>query len=80
MKHFQDGYRWLTEFEHGHLKDNKIKSRSQDVILPECITFNSLVFALNCVEWTVMWGLNEEKIEKPKAMKDDMKDNNDSDE
>ena len=79
VKYFIDGYYWLVEFEEGHLANNKIKARSQDVHLPECITFDSLGFALNSVEWTVIWGLNEDKIKKPKAVKNDAKDTNDID-
>ena len=71
VRHFLEGYRWLSEFEDGHLEQNKIKARSEDVVMPECITYDSLVFALNSVEWTVMWGLNETKSGKVKSKNDD---------
>ena len=38
--------------------------------LPECLQFNSLVFALNNVEWEIMWSLKRKR--KAVASKPDM--------
>ena len=83
---FLESYRVLTEFEDNYLEENKIKAESNDVKMPECIVFDRLVFALNSVEWTVMWGLNERRMDSPppplkklKAKNDKTTTTNDSD-
>ena len=61
-KLFLDNYRVLAEFGE-NLDTNKIPGESEKVALPECIIFDSLAFALNSVEWTIMWELHELTIE-----------------
>ena len=59
---FVESYRVLAEFEDDHLQNNTIKAVSYGMKLPECTAFDSLVFALNAVKWTIMWGLNNGMI------------------
>ena len=55
--HFHDAYRNIAGFE-GFLKSNQILANLEDMLIPECMTFDSMVFALNSVEWNIMWGKN----------------------
>ena len=58
---FSEVYTYISEFEE-YLDDQKIDARLNNVLLPECMVFDSLVFALNSVEWTVMWETNQKKV------------------
>ena len=59
---FIDQYRVLAEFER-HLDESKLGGESGKLALPECVAFDSFVFALNSVEWSIMWEINEKLLE-----------------
>ena len=59
---FVESYRVLSEFEDDHIERNAIKPVSYEHKLPDCIAFDSLVYALNAVEWTIMWGLTSNMV------------------
>ena len=58
---FRDTYVNLFEFE-DYLESRKIEGMPDAIIVPECMLFDSLVFALNSVEWSIMWGHNEQSV------------------
>ena len=51
---FVNAYHVLAEFEM-YLDKIKLPSGSHTGTLPQCMTFDSLAFALNSVEWNIMW-------------------------
>ena len=51
----------MFEFE-DYLESRKIEGMPDSFIIPECMLFDSLVFALNSVEWSIMWGHNEQSV------------------
>lgn len=55
---FVENYGVLAEFEDDHIKRNNIQTTSYSNRLPECIEFDSLVFALNAVEQTIIWNVS----------------------
>ena len=55
VKLFIDSYRTIAEYE-DYLDSEKINSSSKEITIPECMAFDSLVYALNAVEWDIMWG------------------------
>ena len=59
---FVENYRVLREFEDDHIDSNTIQATSYEMRLPECLVYDSLVFALNSVEWTIMWQLNNDMM------------------
>ena len=65
VKLFTKSYRVICEFE-TYLDCEKMNMCSEDIILPECLAFDSLVFALNSVEWDIMWGKTEITLKKGK--------------
>lgn len=66
VKRFHDTYKYIAEFEE-YLVDNRIEAEFEKITIPECVAFDSLVFALNSVEWDIMWGKNQEVVKKPPA-------------
>ena len=73
-KVFHESYCNVLEFE-AYLDSNEIEGESNSYVIPECMLFDSMVFALNSVEWSVMWGkhlnsvrpIREEKKRKKKT-------------
>lgn len=65
VKLFTKSYRVICEFE-TYLDYEKMNMSSEDIILPECLAFDSLVFALNSVEWDIMWGKTDITLKKGK--------------
>ena len=51
---FVNAYHVLAEFEM-YLDEIKLPGSSHMGDLPQCMTFDSLAFALNSVEWNIMW-------------------------
>ena len=51
---FVNAYHVLAEFEM-YLDQIKLPEASHTGQLPQCMTFDSLAFALNSVEWNIMW-------------------------
>ena len=49
---------YIAEFEE-YLDNQIIDAVSNNVLLPQSMAFNSLVFALNSVDWTIMWETNK---------------------
>ena len=62
---FLETYAAVSDFE-DYLPTNAIPESSAEKTLPECLAFDSLVFALNSVEWAVMWEMNNKRIKAKK--------------
>ena len=60
---FVDTYTIISKFE-DYLYDASLDSISNNVLLPQCMAFDSLPFALNSVEWTVLWNLSNKKKQR----------------
>ena len=58
---FLETYMNIAEFD-DYIDDLRLDPISNSVILPLCMAYDSLVFALNLVEWTVVWERNQKKI------------------
>ena len=56
---FIEAYNNVREFEE-HL-DTLCLDHETTYDLPECIQFDSLVFALNSIEWEIMWSLERKR-------------------
>ena len=54
---FVNAYHVLAEFEM-YLDEIKLPCGSHTGNLPQCMTFDSLAFALKSVEWNIMWRVN----------------------
>ena len=61
---------YLFEIE-DYLKSRKLEGDLTNYIIPECMLFDSLIFALNSVEWSVMWGHNINSVNSLKKIKMD---------
>ena len=65
---FRETYINLFEFE-DYLESRKLEGDLTNYIIPECMLFDSLIFALNSVEWSVMWGHNINSVDSLKTIK-----------
>ena len=65
---FRETYINLFEFE-DYLESRKLEGDLTNYIIPECMLFDSLMFALNSVEWSVMWGHNINSVDSLKTIK-----------
>ena len=67
---FHDSYKTIAEFEE-YLDVNSIDAHSDTIEIPECMAFDSLVFALNSIEWDLMWGITAKSVRKADSSDDE---------